>query len=82
MVGSLKPILLLGALYLGALFVAKELDLSQERDPAAQCRETVHRLPYNLYGLPTSSRGIWKKCQDPSFQAWMKKIRKISENVK
>lgn len=78
----MRAILLIGAFYLSALFIAKQVDLSQKRDPAAQCRETVHSLPYNLYGLPTSSRGIWKKCQDPSFQAWMKKIKRISENVK
>lgn len=75
MVGNMKPILLLGALYLGALFVAKQVDLSQKRDPAAQCRETVHSLPYNIHSLPTSSRGVWKKCQDPRFQAWMKKLK-------
>lgn len=48
----------------------------QEKTKQEQCEESVHALPANLYGLPTSAKGVFLFCKKEENQKWIEKIKK------
>lgn len=57
-------------------FVGLFLFSEKQITPHQECVNTTHEMDFNLHGLPSSAKGIWKWCMEEENRRWVKQLSK------